>query len=635
MAPSPVLPPAPPAPPPPSLGRVLRGLFVMRGMPTRRWPFALRCGAAMGLPMLVGVLAGDPSAGLMAATGGFTSLYGSGRPYLRRAAELALIALAFAVAVGIGIAIAPHAWLVVPVVALMAMLATWIGNALRIGPPGAYMFLLACAAGTAMHAPHLTAWHAGLLVLGGGAIAWLLHMGGALFWPRGPEKSAVTAAARAVAGFIEAVGTPAENSARHRAAIALHDAWEALVSFQPAAARADSTLGRLRASNRELHLLFADAMGAASRGEPVPPQALAQARELAAQGTRPAPTPQALLRDDVPLGHPSALATLKDALLPGAPSRRVILRVGVAALAAGALGAVFHLERSYWAIAAAVLMLHTGLDWTRVLHRSVERLTGTWIGLVLAGAILSLHPQGLWLVATVVVLQFTIEMLVMRNYALAAIFITSAALTIASGGHRIDDLGGYLLARGVDTAVGCAVALLVFRLLPPRRAAERIHTQLAHAFVQVGETVRHLARGDVITPEARIARRDLQRRSFALAQAYDDAIVASREQRRRAEELWPTLAATERLIYRTLSAAWALEKLGGDTARQAAASMLQGEDEAHVRGALAALAAAVHGGTGPADLPPLPPVLAPELLAVHDSLSSRVVSPAPPDSGQA
>lgn len=630
MASSSALPPAPAAPPPPSLGRVLRGLFVMRSLPSRRWPFALRCGVAMGLPMLLGVLAGDPSAGLMAATGGFTALYGSGRPYLRRAVELALIAVAFAVAVGIGIAIAPHAWLVVPVVALMAMLATWIGNALRIGPPGAYMFLLACAAGTAMPAPHLGAWQAGLLVLGGGAGAWLLHMGGVLFWPRGPEKSAVTAAARSVAGFIEAAGTPTENAARHRAALALHDAWEALVNFQPASARADSTLGRLRALNRELHQLFGDAMGAASRGEALSHQARVHAQALLTQVARPSSDVKPVADDAVPLGHPGALAALQDALLPGAPARQVILRVGVAALVAGVLGAFFHLERSYWAVAAAVLMLHTGLDWTRMVQRSVERLTGTWIGLLLAGAILSLHPQGLWLVATVVVLQFSIEMVVMRNYALAVVLITSAALTIASGGHRIDDLGGYLLARGVDTLVGCAVALLVFRLLPPRRAAERITTHIAHAFVQVGEVVRHLARGEVTTTQARTARRDLQRRSFALAQAYDEALVASREQQRRAEELWPALAATERLVYRTLSAAWALEKLGDEAAREAAA-MFGADDEKQVRSALAAMATAVHGDTAPAALPELPAVLAPELRGVHDALVARCAALHPRD----
>lgn len=619
MSPAPDLPPVPAPPVRTSARGILRGMWGMRPGPARRWRFALRCGVAMGLPMLAGVLLGDASAGLMAATGGFTALYGGGRPYTRRAAELALVALAFAVAVGVGIAIAAQAWLVIPTVALMAMMATWIGNALRIGPPGAYMFLLACAAGTAMHAPHLGAVHAALLVLAGGAGAWMLHMAGALFQPRGPETTAVALAAKHVAGYIEAMGGAHEDSARHSAAIALHDAWEALTGFQPATTAPNSTLGHLRAINRQLHLLFADAMGRAARGEGAPPDALAQARSLAIAAS--GPSNRAPTRDDViPLGHPSAWAALREALQADAPARRVIARVGIAAALAGTIGAAFHLERSYWAVAAAVLMLHQGLDWTRLLHRSAERLVGTWVGLLLAGAILSTHPQGLWLVVTVVVLQFTIEMVVMRNYALAVVFITSAALTIASGGHRIDDMGGYLLARGVDTLVGCAIALLVFRLLPPRRTAERVPRHIAHAFAQVGETVRHLAHGDATSSQARQARRDLQRRSFALAQAYDDAMLASHAQRQRAEAWWPTVAATQRLIYRTLSTAWALEKIGGQAARDAATAMFGGGDHGPIRTALAMLAAAAHSGKTPPALPPLPDVLAAELQTVHDSL---------------
>lgn len=130
----------------------------------------------------------------------------------------------------------------------------------------------------------------------------------------------------------------------------------------------------------------------------------------------------------MPQGHPGALAVLGEALRPGALSRTVVLRVGVAALVAGWLGAQFHLERSYWAVAAAVLMLHQGFDWNRTLVRSFERLLGTWVGLLLGGAIILLYPQGIWLALAVMGLQFAVEMLVVRNYALAVVFITSAAL---------------------------------------------------------------------------------------------------------------------------------------------------------------------------------------------------------------
>jgi hypothetical protein len=202
----------------------------------------------------------------MASIGGFTALYGSGRPYLNRARQLALVALAFALAVGLGLWVAPVPWaVVVTAAAAFAMLSTWLANALQIGPPGAYMFMLACAAGTAMQASHLTSLHAASLVLGGGAFAWLLHMGGALFRPRGPERNAVTAAGQAVAAYIDAVGRVQESRARHRAAFLLHEAWTTLVNRQPARARRNSRFSRLRTLNRELHLCFADAMAAANR----------------------------------------------------------------------------------------------------------------------------------------------------------------------------------------------------------------------------------------------------------------------------------------------------------------------------------------------------------------------------------
>ncbi len=159
-------------------------------------------------------------------------------------------------------------WIVVPFVAMMAALATFLCNALRVGPPGAYLFALACAAGTALPAAHLSTWHTALLVFAGGAFAWIVHMTGALIWPRGPERAAVTAATNAVAHFIEAIGTPQQDIARHAAALAMHDSWAALVSRQPARPRPDGTLTRLRALNRELHLLFATALNTPPSSRP-------------------------------------------------------------------------------------------------------------------------------------------------------------------------------------------------------------------------------------------------------------------------------------------------------------------------------------------------------------------------------
>lgn len=610
----------PPTPSTARLPRLLHGLIEMRPAPPRRWLFSLRAALCMGTPIVAGWLAQDVQAGLMASIGGFTALYGSGRPYLSRARQLALIAVAFAVAVGLGMWVAPVTWAVVVTVATIAMLATWLANALQIGPPGAYMFMLACAAGTAMPASHIGPLQAAALVLGGGMLAWLVHLGGALFRPRGPERHAVEAAGNAVVGYIESLGGAHEHAARHRAALLLHEAWTTLVGRQPSRARLDSRLSRLRALNRELHLRFADAMDAASRGQPPGAMLLDDTRQLVAlvetlQGIA------GTVGNAVPLGHPGAVAALREALQPGSGMRRVVLRVGVATLVVGALGAAVQLERAYWAMAAAVLVLHQGFDWQRTLERSVQRLLGTWIGLLLAATILVAHPQGAWLALVVMTLQFTIEMIVMRNYALAVVFITGAALTIASGGQPVDAPGAYLLARGVDTLAGCTVALLVFRLIPPPAAQTTVTAHLVHTLRAVDDLVDPLARGRVVTPAARTARRQLQRADFALAQAHQDSLAASPRQRRAAEQAWPTIFAAEQLAYRTLSACWMLERMDDAGARASAADLFGDDGATRVHRAIGSLIAAIRDRRSPTVAGALPALLATELASLQQCLS--------------
>ncbi|MGV0745129.1 FUSC family protein [Mycolicibacterium sp. XJ870] len=558
-----------PAPKP--VGNPLRHILVMNKV-QRRWPHALRAGICMAVPVLVGWAAGDTAAGLIATIGGFTSLYGSGRPYLNRGVYLAVVAVSFAGAVAVGDWAAQVPWLGIVTVTVIAMVATLVCHALAIGPPGAYMFVLACAAGTGAQATgHLSPGQVAALVLAGGAFAWCVHMSGALARPRGPEKAAVAAAAAAVAQYIDSIGGDAgeQADARHRAATLLHAAWVTLVTFQPVQPKPDHALYRLRVVSRRLHVLFADAMRAADTGTPAPKDGAALARQLA---TVPADAiPDEHGAEGVPLGRPSAVKLLRRALTPGSISLQLAVRVGIAVAISGAIASALTLHHAYWAMAAAVLMLHQGFDWLRTVARGIERALGTWLGLGVAGAILALHPQGLWLALTIGALQFLIEMYVVRNYTLAVVFITPAALTIASGGAPVADLGEILLARGADTLIGCAVALLVYWATQRLRTPTRLAAGIAATLDAVIATLPHLAAGDSASPSARTDRRDLQLRAMALLPAYDAAVGGSSSQRLAAERMWPTVVATEQLAYRTLTACWALEhdsdtEAAGDTA---------------------------------------------------------------------
>lgn len=612
--------PLPPPSPPWTARRLLHGMFELRPQARSRFVFSARAALCMGMPVLAGWLAGDLQAGMMAATGGFTGLYGRGRPYASRAMELAIIALAFALSVAVGIAVSAVPWAAVPTVALIAMIATWLGNALKIGPPGPYMFLLACAAATAMPADHLDPARAFGLVLSGGAFAWLLQMGGGLVRPRGPEQRAVAAAAGRVTGYIEALGSSQAGAERQLAAQALNDAWHALVRYQPVRSAPDGTLAGLRQRTRDLNALFAEAVEVATGGRPLPEDALVRARRLGDLAVEPPPVDGAIACSEVPPGHPGALAALRESLRLRSMSTLVVGRVGLAALVAGALGALLDLERAYWAVAAAVLMLHQGMEWFRLVQRSIERLVGTWVGLLLAAAVLWFQPQGLWLVALIMLLQFAVEMLVLRNYALAVIFITGAGMTLATGGHPVPDLGGYLLARGVDTAVGCAVALVVFRLAWPQASAALIPEQLSRTLAAIGAVAAHLAAGDVTSPAARRARGELQHRSFALSKAYDTATAATRRPRMSAERMWPAIAATGQLAFRILGSCWAIERLDGRAARSAAGTMFGEGGLQALREALEQAAAAVDGGPAPQAAAGLPGFVEAEVADLHRSL---------------
>ncbi len=334
--------------------------------------------------------------------------------------------------------------------------------------------------------------------------------------------------------------------------------------------------------DRRLHVLFAEAMRAAETGEPLPFDGAASARHLA---TVPADAvTEELGAEGIPLGRPSALQLLRRALTPGSVSLQLAARVGMAVAFSGVIAVVISqaltMTHAYWAMAAAVLMLHQGFDWQRTVVRGVERTLGTWVGLGVAGAILALHPQGLWLALVIGTLQFVIEMYVVRNYTLAVIFITPAALTIASGGQPVDDLGELLLTRGSDTLIGCAVALAVYWATQRLRHPTGLRTAVDATLDAVSATLPHLAADDATSPAARTDRRDLQLRAMELLPAYDASIGGSHAQRLGAERMWPTIVATEQLAYRTLAACWGAERdrdtqTGAEAAADTAAALAE------------------------------------------------------------
>ncbi len=124
------------------------------------------------------------------------------------------------------------------------------------------------------------------------------------------------------------------------------------------------------------------------------------------------------------------------------------------------LAQVLHLERPYW-VPMSCLAVIQGVSLRAVWNKQVHRIAGTVFGLLLSWGLLML-PLDKWGVSLMMMaLAFAIEVLVMRHYGLAVIFITPLTIFLAEAsqfGNGAAD--ATLLARLIDTVLGSVVGLV-------------------------------------------------------------------------------------------------------------------------------------------------------------------------------
>ncbi|MFF7291531.1 FUSC family protein [Microbacterium sp. NPDC008134] len=161
-------------------------------------------------------------------------------------------------------------------------------------------------------------------------------------------------------------------------------------------------------------------------------------------------------------------------ILPGpawnADSRMLLLRVVIVSLVGVLLGLVVDPDRTYWIVGSAVAVIGVAAARRAAFQRGLHRMLGTVVGAGLYIILALLHPAGIWLALLLGLLQFSIELVVVRHYALALVFITPLVLLLtgaATGSIGSLDVAG---ERIVDTIVG-AVLGAASGVLHPRAAS--------------------------------------------------------------------------------------------------------------------------------------------------------------------
>ncbi|MGW6707996.1 FUSC family protein [Streptomyces sp. NPDC054956] len=485
----------------------LRDTVRIRAVPVDR-SLAVRGALGMLVPLALGQAAGRPDLGAAAALGAYgAAVDDTAAPWRTRALTLLLPQLGGAIGLALGRVTGGQAWAQVLLVALVALVSGLMSTVGRISDMAALVLLLATAMGLGLPttAPW---WQVPLLFLLGGVPLVLLSLAQALRRPGLAERGAVAGAVRAVADLLEATDdTWAER--RHRVTEAMDAAYDSVVVRRLSAPRPGSTAAQLAAHLDRLVEVIAAAPAVRTAPAEERPAGYAEAVRRVADAVETwtpgpislPPTPQsravrALRAAVVALAAPGEEpADGGTRLLPARPApprrlaeavagrlrdpaaRRYALRLTGCLTVAQAVASFSGLPRSGWLVLTVALVVRPGLG--TVPARLVTRALGTTAGVLIGLAAVAVLPAGWWRIAALVVLTGLLQAYARRNYALQTLFLTPVMLLLA------DPLGqggsGVPAARLLDTAIGCAVALVCGYLLWPEDARARVTDRLAGA----------------------------------------------------------------------------------------------------------------------------------------------------------
>ncbi|WP_329574355.1 FUSC family protein [Streptomyces sp. NBC_01361] len=557
-----------PRPLPPWLGHTLRA---QRGPVP--WSAVVRGALAAGPLLVAALLAGRPSAGVLAALGamlaGINDRPGSRRAAVSRIGVPALVgAGGLALGTWLGALAGPAA-----LIGVFALLGFVGGAVSAVGPVASAcgtQLLVAVAIGAGMPLPE-AGWQRALLFLAGAG--WLLVLRSVLPSPGGAgayrfdgERAAVAQVYEAVAGLVDAAGTP--RATAHRAALtsALDHAQDAL---------SGPRLRRFAGSREErrLHAQYAAALplgeaatALAWAGSPLPARASEGLWRLAdavrsAQPCGPLPAPArsdaALRALDEALLHaavafdgpvrdhdrsPRARANVRVRTWRGAGAkplhtrprtpvtalRRAVgpagreygIRVALCFGAGVAVAQLLHNAHWYWLPATAVFLVKPDLG--PLASRVLCRALGTVVGAALFAGLAALLPSPAGPVA-LVALGGALIPVATRHFAAQTAVVTVFVLSLVMVGGEPQ----MALARIGETLLACAIVLCVGHLpLPVPGRGGAVRTRLTTAGEAAHAYVLHVLSGS----DDRAGRWTLRREAYrALAEARSAIDLAAAE----------------------------------------------------------------------------------------------------------
>ncbi|HEY1054185.1 MAG TPA: FUSC family protein, partial [Emticicia sp.] len=148
-------------------------------------------------------------------------------------------------------------------------------------------------------------------------------------------------------------------------------------------------------------------------------------------------------------------------------------------------GHIFKFDNPYW-IPISCLAIMQGMNVTQVSQRSFHRIVGTFIGMGFSWLLLQFNLNTLQICISIIVLQFIIEILVVRHYALAVIFITPMTVFLIelSRGGGVDP-NRVITTRFLDIFIGSLIGVAGGWLLHNQKLHRKAERQLRKTRVAI------------------------------------------------------------------------------------------------------------------------------------------------------
>src|SRR5690606_29572039 len=124
------------------------------------------------------------------------------------------------------------------------------------------------------------------------------------------------------------------------------------------------------------------------------------------------------------------------------------------------VGILLELDNPYW-VPTSCMAVMQGINTKHIWTRAMQRVLGTFIGLGLTWLILEMNITVLGICISILLLQIIVEFLVVRNYAIAAMFITTLTILMAEPNISLLETPDHLMvSRFFDILIGSIIGAI-------------------------------------------------------------------------------------------------------------------------------------------------------------------------------